>query len=202
MLSGIARCATCGYALRRDYTRADYPRYACAGRKARGGVCTHPVTIGADRLDGYVELEFLARLEAEPVVLEAVPTANALGDAVAALELAEAELAAYRSTNLVMVLGEQAFTAGIVERVDAVNAASAKVGELRRLHPVSPLDASLVDEWGDLSAPERRSLLSAAIHAVLVSPASGRGSRRPVGERVRIVWRGDDLPDLPGLAAN
>ena len=37
LLSSLARCATCGYALRKDYTRADYPRYACGGRKAREG---------------------------------------------------------------------------------------------------------------------------------------------------------------------
>jgi site-specific DNA recombinase len=199
MLSGLARCATCGYALRRDYTRPDYMRYACAGRKARGGVCTHPVTIGADRLDAFLEESFLARLADEPVVLEAVPAETSLADAVAELEQAEAELAAYRSMNLVTVLGAEGFEAGIRERAEAVNASSAKVAALRRLQPPIPLAASVVGEWEGLSVPERRSLLSAAVHAVLVSPASGRGSRRPVSERVRILWLGDALPDLPGL---
>jgi DNA invertase Pin-like site-specific DNA recombinase len=201
MLSGLARCATCGYALRRDYTRANYMRYACAGRKARGGVCTHPVTIGADRLDAFMEEAFLDRLSSEPVVLEAIPAEDSLVEAVAVLEQAEAELDAYRSTSLVTVLGAERFEAGIRERADAVNAASAKMSALRRQAPVIPLGADLLDEWGTLSTPERHSVLSAAVHAVLVSPASGRGSRRPVGERVRIVWLGDDIPDLVGLAS-
>jgi site-specific DNA recombinase len=200
MLSGLARCASCGYALRRDYTRADYPRWSCAGRKARGGVCSHPVTIGTDRLDAFVEERFLDRLASEPIVLAAVRAEDSLVEAVASLEATEAELDLFRSTNLITVLGTERFESGIRERAEAVNAASAKVADLRRSQPALPLSASVPEEWERLAAGERRSLLSAVVQAVLVSPASGRGSRRPVAERVRIVWMGDALPNLPGLA--
>lgn len=199
MLSGIARCGSCGYALRKDYTRADYPRYACGGRKARG-VCAHPVTIGAARLDAYVEEAFLERVAAEPVALEAVAADDALAEAVAVLEQAEDELQAYRSTSLVSVLGVEAFEAGIRERAEAVNVASAEVAQLRRLQPAIPSGANVADEWPNLTTTERRALLEATVEAVLVYPASGRGSRRPVSERVGIAWLGDPLPTLPGLA--
>jgi site-specific DNA recombinase len=198
LLSAIARCGSCGYALRRDYSRSDFLRYSCSKRSATG-ICEHPVTIGADRLDAYVAEAFLARLAEEPVVLEGAPVEDSLAEAVASLEAAEAELTAYRSTSLVTVLGEQAFTAGIVERAEAVNQAGAQVAELRRRQTSIPLTAELASEWEDLTVPERRSVVGAALRAVLVDPARSRGSRRPVGERVRLVWFDEPLPRLPGL---
>ena len=95
--------------------------------------------------------------------------------------------------------GTEAFEAGARQRADAVNGARARVAELQRQQPAVPLTTAVVDEWPSLTVEERHSLLSAAIQAVLVSPASGRGSRRPVGDRVSVVWVGDDLPDLAGL---
>jgi hypothetical protein len=198
LLSGIARCATCGYALRKDYSRADFARYSCAKRKA-GAVCDGPVTIGSDRLDEYVTGLFLDRLRAEPVSIGATPAADDLVDAVRELEDAEVELDVYMSTNLASAVGVDVFQAGATKRAEVVNAARARVAEVQRLQPAVALTTSVIDEWPDLSVEERNSLLSAAIQAVLVSPALGR-SRRPVGERVQVVWTGDVLPDLPGLA--
>ncbi|CAN5245327.1 hypothetical protein BH20ACT13_BH20ACT13_05220 [soil metagenome] len=198
LLSGIARCATCGYALRKDYTRPDFARYACGKRKA-GAVCECPVTIGSDRLDEYITESFLDRLRSEPVSIGATPAGDDVVDAVRELEEAEVELEAYISTNLASTVGVEVFQTGATKRADAVNAARARVAELQRLQPAVALTTSVIDEWPSLTVEERRSLMSAAIQAVLVSPALGRGSRRPVGERVRIVWLGEDLPDLPGL---
>lgn len=198
LLSGIARCATCGYALRKDYTRANFARYSCAGRKA-GGVCEHPVTIGSDRLDNFITETFLERLASEPVSVGATPAGEDLVDAVRRLENAEAELAAYMSTSLVSVVGTEVFEMGVRQRSDTVAAARADVGELQRALPAIAITTALVDEWPNLSTEERRSILAAAIQAVLVSPASGRGSRLPVGDRVEIVWIGGDLPNFPGL---
>jgi site-specific DNA recombinase len=197
LLSGLVRCATCGYAMRRDYSRPDFARYSCGARKARG-VCAHPVTIGSDRLDAYVSETFLARLADEPVVLEGTPIEDSLAEAVGALEQAEAELAAYRSTNLVTVLGEAGFTAGITERANAVTHASARVAELRQRQTM-PASADVLAEWDGLAIPDRRSVVAAAMQAVLVAPAPSRGSRRPVDERVSLVWVGEPLPRLPGL---
>jgi site-specific DNA recombinase len=200
LLSGIARCGSCGQVLRRDYTRSDYPRYACSGRRAGNGVCTHPVTIGAERLDAHVQEQFLGQLaRSEPAVLDATLAQDDLAEAVLALEQAEAELAAYRSTNLVTVLGVEAFEHGIRERADTVAVASAKVAELRRAQPAVPLDANLVEEWPSLTIEERRMTLACVITSVQVFPASGRGARRPVSERVRIVHL-DDTECPPAVA--
>ena len=103
------------------------------------------------------------------------------------------------STNLASKVGVERFQLEATKRADVVSAARARVAEVQRLQPAVALTTSVIDEWPDLSVEERNSLLSAAIQTVLVSPALGRGSRRPVGERVSVVWIGDDLPDLPGL---
>jgi DNA invertase Pin-like site-specific DNA recombinase len=201
MLSGVARCGSCGYALRKDYSRASFPRYSCGGRKAKA-VCAHPVTIGSERLDAFVSAAFLERIAAEPVSLDAVAIGDALGARVAALEQAEAELAAFRATNLVTVLGVEAFEAGIRERADAVNAASGQLVELRRGQPALTPGADVAGEWPGMSVAERRALIEATTRGVFVFPASGGNTRAPVAERVRIAWVGDDdpLPVLPGLA--
>ena len=144
-VSGIARCATCGYALRKDYTRADFARYACGGRKAKA-VCASPVTIGADRLDGYISDLFLERLRAEPVVIGGTPAPEDLVEAVRRLEGAEAELEAYLSASVTFV-GAKLFEAKVRERHDAVSAARAEVAELQRLQPSVALTAAVLDEW-------------------------------------------------------
>jgi hypothetical protein len=183
--------------LRRDYTRADFARYACGKRKAEC-VCPQPVTIGADRLDTFVEEAFLERLRSEPVVVDATPAEDDVVAAVKRLEDAEAELDLYMSTTLVSAVGKERFEAQAHSRADAVNAARTEVVDLQQFPPAVALTASVIDEWPSLTVEERRLLLAAAVHAILVSPALSRGSR-PVGERARIVWLGDDLPSLPGL---
>jgi hypothetical protein len=151
-------------------------------------------------LDDYISGLFLERLRVEPVVIRGTPAADDLVEAVRRLEDAEAELEAYLSASVKFV-GVELFEAKARERVDAVSAARARVAELQRPQPSVALTVAVLDEWPNLTVEERRSLLSAAIHAVLVSPAAGRGSRRSVGKRVDVFWAGDELPALAGLAA-
>lgn len=199
LLSGIARCGSCGYALTRNWARPDFPNYSCGKRRARG-VCAGPVVIGLHRLDAHIEERFLERATRNPIVLEGVPVSEHFADAIAQLEAAEAELAAYRDTNLVSVIGEQAWIAGMTERASAVEQAQALVAERRGASSL-PSVTNLVAEWPDLDHVERRAILQADIQAVLVHPvASGRPRAVPVSDRVTIVWAGDVLPALPGLA--
>lgn len=199
LLSGIARCGSCGYALTRNWARPDFPNYGCGKRRARG-LCPRPVVIGLRRLDAHVEEAFLERLRTEPIVIEGVPVSEHLADAVTQLEAAEAELAAYRATNLVSVLGHDAWVAGITERAEAVERAQRLVVERRGIASL-PSVTNLAAEWPRLDHVERRALLQSYVQAVLVHPvASGRPRAVPVGERVSIAWAGDVLPDLPGLA--
>lgn len=199
LLSGIARCGSCGYALTRNWSRPDFPVYGCGKRRAQG-VCAAPVTIGAARLEAHVEEVFLEWARAEAVVFEGVPVEERLADALAALEQAETELAAYRSTNLVSVLGPEQWAAGISERAEAVRAAQVRVVEVRSTAPL-PTTSDVVSDWPGLDHVERRALIASVIRCVLVHRLASRSlSLAPVAERVTIVWVGDDLSSLPGLA--
>ena len=159
LLSGIARCATCGYSLRKDYTRPHFAKYACGGRKAKA-VCASPVTIGAERLDNYLSDLFLERLRAEPVVIGGTSAPDDLVEAVRRLEDAEAEVQTFMSTTLVTDVGVELFEAQTRQRVDAVGAARTQVAELQRLQPSVTLTAAVLDEWPTLrSRSDTRSCL-------------------------------------------
>jgi DNA invertase Pin-like site-specific DNA recombinase len=199
LLSNIARCATCGYGLRKDKARSDYDRYSCPGRRAKG-ICEHPVTVGRERLEAFITETFLKRLDAEPVVVGATTVGEDVVDAVRRLEDADAELRRYLGmTTLVRNVGEEAFAAGARERVEARDAVRVEVAELQRALSAAPMPTALADEWPNFSVEERRSVLMAGIQAVLVYPAAARGSRLPVAARVKVVWVDEELPVLPGL---
>ncbi len=198
LLSGIARCGSCGYALTRNWSRPGFPTYGCGKRRAKG-ICPQPVTIGAARLEAFVEETFLEWARAEQIVFEGVPVEERLTDALAAAEQAEAELVAYRATNLVSVLGSEQWGAGITERAEAVRSAQERVQAIRQTAPL-PQTSDVLSDWPRLDHVERRALIASVMACVLVHPVSRSLGLAPVGDRLTIVWAGDALPDLPGLA--
>lgn len=58
LLSGVARCASCGYALYGTKDNKGLPLYRCARRHA-GGVCPNPARVGALALEEAVAQEYL-----------------------------------------------------------------------------------------------------------------------------------------------
>lgn len=184
LLAGIVRCESCGRLMTPSSDgRRGYRRYDCQNR-----VCPQPVAISEPRLNEHVEQAFLERAATLPVLRATAPTDLAHA-AVAALQAAEAELAAYRDANLVTVIGQPAYVAGLTERAQRIERAQAAVLEAQRVQPFQTMTAAIVDEWPSLTVPERRLILHAALEAVWVRRAHLRGQGTPVGDRVRLGWR-------------
>ena len=185
LLTGIVRCAACGTLMTPGSDgRRGYRRYDCQNR-----VCRARSAISARRLDEHVEQIVLdAAGAARPV--RGRPNTRPLRAALTVLEQAETELGAYRDSQLVSVIGQTAFAAGLTERATRVAEARETVAGLQRLAPLRQLDSRLVSRWPSMSVVARREILRAALERVEVRRAHSRGKGTPVGDRVRVVWRG------------
>jgi site-specific DNA recombinase len=188
LLAGLLRCASCGHTLTRKANGArGYANYKC--RKQYGdGICDAPAGISIRNADGYVEREFLAMVEAEPITATGTPVDGSIEQALATLEAAERELVEYRDTNLVTVIGAEAFTAGLMTRQEAVDAAGRNLSDANALSPLAGI-RDLRSVWPDLDVRERRQLLAAVLDRAVVTPAPGSGRGAAVEDRVELVWR-------------
>lgn len=185
LLTGLVFCAHCGGRLTPGSDGArGYRRYDCQER-----TCATPVAISAARLDPYIEGLVLDRV-AQIRPFRGRPRTRVTRAALSDLEAAEQELAQYRDTNLVSVIGREGYLAGLEERARRVQGAREALAETRRLVPLRPLDRRLVEVWPRLSVRERRGVLAAVLERVLVSRAHSRGRGTPVEDRVRVEWRG------------
>lgn len=195
LLAGIIRCAGCGYTMTRagDGARG-YINYRCRARHA-GGVCPEPARISTLRADQFVAERFL-RWAADIAGRDSERSAEA-DRAIATVEDAEAELAAYRDASLVSVIGEQAFREGLELRAARVNEARAHAAQLRRSSVALLGRLDIREEWPRLTDDERRPLLAAGIDAVFVRRAHLAG-RAPFEHRVWICMSGEAPADLPG----
>lgn len=183
LLAGLIYCESCSRLMTPSSDgRRGYRRYDCQNR-----VCELSSAISERRVDAFVEAAFLDVVKRAPRLRAVSPTVEA-EEALAAIERADEELAAYRDANLVTVIGEAAFVAGLRKRAETVEAAQAAYAAAERARPLETLSLSLVDEWERLTVREQRSILAAAIDGVFVRRARLRGQGTPVSERVRIVW--------------
>ena len=196
LLAGLIRCSACGYAMSRTADGArGYENYRCRARHA-AGVCPTPARISVARADPYVSEAFLAWIEEQRIRAQGSPAGDAIEQAVARVESAEAELVAYRDANLVSVIGQETYRAGLSERQRALDQARAELDEARRSVPALAVQ-DVPTLWPTLSRAERRTLLAAAIDAVVVRRATVRG-RAAFADRIGILWRGEAPADLPG----
>jgi hypothetical protein len=187
LLAGIVHCDGCGNTLTRISNGArGYHNYKCRKRNGNG-ICKAPAGISVTRADAYVEREFLAALEREPLAAKGRPSDGVLERAVEALEAAEAELAEYRDANLVSVIGRDAYLDGLTKRQAKVDAARRNLGEAGTSAPEGIREARKL--WPDLSTRERRQLLASVLDRVVVTAAPGAGRGAPVEDRLRLVWK-------------
>jgi DNA invertase Pin-like site-specific DNA recombinase len=215
ILSGIARCAGCSFAMKPQEAGKTSPAlYRCVKTSVHGR-CPAPAVITKRRLEDYVLARFLERADA---YLVGSPVADE--DAQARQVEAEARTAerAYRAQldnmDLRAEIGEEDHDRLIgnlyrrwqeaVAKADAVPVTTARalpggvsVRELvERLLDESRNEA-LSTERRNESAERLRGLLHEGIEAIFVRPAASKARNAPVEGRVHIVFRGDEVIDLP-----
>jgi len=189
---GLVYCATCGKKLRVGaYGKpgARKPTYVCTER-----VCPAHPAIAASKLDMWLEGLLYDALcdpehSARPYVAAVIEGSDAYERALADVEDAQQDLAAYRdNVEVQRLLGIEGFAAGLATRMDALTLARAKLAECR---PASPPKVSpkLAAEWAGMTREERRAevgawadrdALARFIRRVVVKPAESRRlPRRP-----------------------
>jgi DNA invertase Pin-like site-specific DNA recombinase len=188
LLAGIIRCASCGHTLTRISNGArGYHNYKC--RKRYGdGLCAAPAAISIRRADEYVEREFLALVEAEPVAAAGKPADGTIEEALAALEAAERELSEYRDETIIAAIGKDTYVEGLTKKQQAVDEARRALGEANAVSPLTEI-RDLRSTWPDLDVRERRHLLASVLDRAIVTPAPGAGRGAAVEDRVALVWR-------------
>lgn len=192
LLAGVVFCAGCGEPMT-TYSagRSGYRSYICR-KRTPGGVCPVPTSISMAKLDAFVEDAFLTWLAAHPVRSAGVAATDDAEEALAAIEAADAELAAYRDTSLVSVIGADAYRDGLAVRAEALESARARYAEIQRRAPLH-LVGDLAALWPGLDRGRRARVLREALERVVVERGErATGGGRPAVEgRVRIQWRPD-----------
>jgi DNA invertase Pin-like site-specific DNA recombinase len=210
LLAGIAVCSTCGGRLTRTSEgRRGYLRYQCQQRR-NGGGCSKPVRISLPALDQFVLGEVIRRLAASPAVeATIVEHAANLNRLEHELQLAEEELSAYLTLDLVSVVGAAAFQTGAEERAGALETAKQALAAARR-QTLQHQRVTLIESLGDATVDEQRETLRALVERVDVAPAARPGKGSPVASRALVVLHGDegarvaatkDLPERDRRAA-
>jgi DNA invertase Pin-like site-specific DNA recombinase len=203
LLGGLVRCAGCGHTLKisgttNRKTKEREPVYSCVGRYA-SGLCPARAAARAFTLDDYVEHAVLEALRAEGgPVAEARAASGRLDETQRALEAAEHELELYLTGNLVSVIGEQRFLAGVKSRQQAIDDARQHVVEARSQAALigELTDGDLLRSWPSLSTQEKRQLLHGLLDRVVLTRAGARGrGAPPISSRCEIVLRGNVLLD-------
>lgn len=193
LLSGILRCAGCGFALKADWMRdRDGTRlrlYRCRGEHGMGR-CESRASVLGRVIEPPVVEWFLARLG--DIALQGSRLTAQRAEAEQALQAAENELAAYRDSQAVAVLGRESWLAGLKVRAQAVEKTR---GAYASLPPDTlPTRAEVERVWPTLSVPERRRLLRAGIAVIWLR--SGR--TLALHERVAVFGIGEWPDGLPG----
>ncbi len=201
VLSGIVRCAGCGFAMKPQGAGATSTAvYRCV-KHSTHGVCDQPATIAKTRIEQYVIERFLAEY---PLHLSGSPDDGAA--AKLDTEATDAELA-YRqqldNLELRAMIGnaDHDRLIGTLYQDWQQKLAAAADHRPTGTAPILPdgLDlAHLVQTLQDNGQTEElRQLLGSGIQAVFVRTAASRARNLPVADRVLIVWADDPSLDLP-----
>jgi site-specific DNA recombinase len=188
LLTGLARCSGCGRSMK-PTVHKNGDTYSCRKHHG-GGVCPSPAHVKVALLDEYVQAMFLQHAQA--VSARAVADSGEQAEAQRRLEEAEAELHAYRDETIMSVIGKDAYLEGLQHRQDKVDEAAREISVLQPLPVIGR--AELADRWPTLKTEHRRELLTATIDAVAVGKQASRA--QPLGERVRVFWRGTGPENL------
>lgn len=193
LLSGLIRCAGCRYSLSLGRDKAGAPLYRCRGDHARGR-CRCTASVSADAIEGYVEEAVLSEIDG---LVRLVPDSAERDRAAEAVTATRSSLDDFRrDTAARNKLGAE-WHDWLDEYLAAVRTAEA---ELDRLNTQVGMGAEGLtrEHYLALPQPERREVLAGFIDCVMVRRSRGRGRNvDPIGDRTRILWRGQAPADLP-----
>ncbi|HEX2015334.1 MAG TPA: recombinase family protein [Solirubrobacteraceae bacterium] len=197
LLGGIIRCAGCRYLMSPSNvgnggSGAKITTYRCRARHA-AGICPEPATITRARADRYVEEAFLAGIAGDRVTSVAAERADVAAATEALAEL-ESELAVFAAdARARSALGDRRYHDALTTRVAGVQSAQREVDRLLAEAP-SAGQPGLIEQWSDFSTDERRRVLTNALDAVVIRRGPATVA---LGDRIKILWRGDGPDDLP-----
>lgn len=194
LLTGLVRCAGCGYIMGAGDGRGGR-RYSC-GRVTAAGRCPSPTAVLATVIEPYVTGLFLDRYgHAQTIAAQTSPELADLGHALAR---ARVEFEAWRDDSTMRdVLGVDNYRAGLIARHAAVDQAErahdSAVREARA--DTLTIDAT---QWDAMTVAERRVILRAGIDDVLLGRAGRTGTHAPIAGRCVVRFVGEREPsDLP-----
>jgi hypothetical protein len=191
LLAGVARCAGCGYALRRQKVTGEHLVYRCRGRSATGE-CAAPGRVMVHALDGLVEAAVEARLSDQTI--ERVATGQDVEVIHERLAKARAKREPFEDPDYVALLGVAAASRALAKVDETIAAVESELAAALTtgdgfVGVVGTQDA--LAALRSLDVAKRREVVQAMLDGVFVSKAP-RGT--PVGDRGTLVWRGQPLP--------
>lgn len=199
LLSGLLRCAGCRYCMKptkMKTRRGERVRmYHCRGRRS-AGVCERRSAVLGSVVEPWVVERFFAQIDSLGAMRE--NSSSGIAKAQKRRDGAERELVAYRDESLIDVIGSEAYLDGLRIRAAALDEAEAALARARDDAGLAEIPdvATLRETWPDLTIPEQRQLLSAAIDCIFLRSVDQ--ANVPVSDRALILWRGEAPSSLPG----
>jgi site-specific DNA recombinase len=193
LLSGILRCAGCGYVIKPDHMKGrdggKLRLYRCRTERSSGR-CPAPASTLGRVIEPYVEQAFMAHVAG--LRAKGTVTDTDLSAAEAAVEAADHELRSYLEGVEAAGLEPGVWAQGASNRREALEAAREAFDRARDRSGLAELPDAvhLAAIWPELSVSERRKLLRSAIDTVILHKG-----RTPIEERAEITWKGEQLPD-------
>ena len=187
LLSGLVRCAGCGYVMGAGSNGRGMRRYNC--NRQHGELrCPSPTTAPAAGVEGLVVDAFLSRYAS--VSVQAASSADpVVSSAELVLGRAGSEYERWRDdVEMRAALGDDDYRAGLIARKHAVIDAERALEDAVRAARSSALSVS-GDAWAMLDTSERRELLRAGVDAVVLRRASSTST--PLLDRVDLLWPGE-----------
>jgi DNA invertase Pin-like site-specific DNA recombinase len=197
LLSGLLRCAGCGYILKADTMRdrkgAKRRLYRC--RDHATGQCTGRASVLGSVVEPWVVDRFFA--EFPSLQASAIESSKEIAAAEGRVVETERELVLYRDTPITDI-GQELWAEGMQARARALENAHRELGEARGTAASAemPTAAELRRMWRDLTLADQREVLSGSIDAVFIRQCGRHNA--PVAERAIVLWAGTAPDDLPG----
>jgi DNA invertase Pin-like site-specific DNA recombinase len=177
LLTGLVRCAECGYAMSPSTTQTGYPYYHCRH-------CSNSISGG--KLEPFVES--VARAEWQRMEARVEEDGGALDELRAEVRQAKGELAAYLEGVSASLVGADAFGEGARQRQEAVEAAEEALAAALAAAPSASV-GEILEVYDTLPTKTKTRALAGLVEGVVVR--SGNGDRNvPVSDRVRVIAYG------------